>query len=113
MNAILHNHSFQFRSTFQVADMEVIRFIPQSLRFIGGYSNLVLRTIMKIPVEVIKNFSEDSVINIISGTWQDSSSSVMYNQTFNPIDKIIELYEKRLQDKDSVIALLKSLLEKK
>jgi len=35
------------------------------------------------------------------------------NPTFNPIDKIIELYEKRLQDKDNEIALLKSLLEKK
>jgi len=35
------------------------------------------------------------------------------NPTFNPIDKIIELYEKRLQDKDDEIALLKSLLEKK
>jgi len=72
-----------------------------------------IASIMKIPVEVIRNFSEDSVINIISGTWQDSSSSVMYNQTFNPIDKIIELYEKRLQDKDDEITLLKSLLEKK
>jgi len=36
----------------------------------------------------------------------------VYNPTFNPMDKIIELYEKRLQEKDNEIALLKNLLEK-
>ena len=72
-----------------------------------------IASIMKIPVEVIRNFSEDGVINIISSTLHDNSGSVLYNPTFNPIDKIIELYEKRLQDKDNEIALLKSLLEKK
>jgi len=71
-----------------------------------------IAAIMKIPVEVIKNFNEDGVINIISSTLHDGSGSVIYNPSFNPIDKVVELYDKRLQDKDEQIALLKSLLER-
>ncbi|MDR3047006.1 MAG: helix-turn-helix domain-containing protein [Bacteroidales bacterium] len=69
--------------------------------------------VMKVPVEAIKNFNEDGVINIISSTLHDNSGSVIYNPTFNPIDKIVELYEKLLTDKTEQIALLKSLLEQK
>jgi len=68
---------------------------------------------MKIPSEVIKNFNEDGVINIISSTLHDNSGSVMYNPTFNTVEKIVELYEKILAGKDEQIALLKSMLEKK
>jgi transcriptional regulator with XRE-family HTH domain len=68
---------------------------------------------MNIPVEAIKNFNEDGVINIVSSSLYDNSGSVVYNPTFNPIDKIIELYDKMLAAKDEQIALLKSLLEKK
>jgi transcriptional regulator with XRE-family HTH domain len=69
--------------------------------------------IMKIPVETIKNFNEDGVINIISSTLHDNSGSVMYNPSFNPVDKVVELYEKLLAEKDDQIALLKSLLDRK
>ena len=68
---------------------------------------------MKIPSEVIKNFNEDGVINIISSTLHDNSGSVMYNPTFDTVEKIVELYEKILAGKDEQIALLKSMLEKK
>lgn len=68
---------------------------------------------MKIPVEAIKNFNEEGIINIISNTFQDNSGAVMYSPTFNPIDKIAELYEKLLAEKDNLIAFLKSSLEKK
>ena len=67
---------------------------------------------MKIPVEAIKNFDESGVINIISSTLHDNSGSVFNNPVFNPTEKIIELYELRLKDKDEQIALLKSMLEK-
>jgi transcriptional regulator with XRE-family HTH domain len=65
---------------------------------------------MKIPVEAIKNFNEDGVINVISNTFNDSSGAVMYNPSFNPIDKIAELYEKLLVEKEKQIALLERLL---
>ena len=69
--------------------------------------------IMKIPVEAIKNFNEDGVINIISSSLHDHSGSIIYNPTFNPLEKVIELYEKNLKDKEEEIAFLRNLLEKK
>jgi len=68
---------------------------------------------MNIPVDAIKNFSEDGVINIISSSLHDNSGSVMYYPTFNPIDKVVELYEKLIAEKNEQINLLKSLIEKK
>ena len=55
--------------------------------------------IMNVPVDLIKNFNDESIINIISSTLHDHSGSVMYNPTFDPIDKIIELYEKIIRGK--------------
>lgn len=48
--------------------------------------------------EAIKNFSEEAVINIINNTFsdfKDNASAINYNCTlnFNPIDKLIEVYE--------------------
>jgi len=68
---------------------------------------------MNIPADAIKNFSEDNVINIISSSLHDNSGSVIYNPTFNPIDKIMELYEKLITEKNEEIKLLKELLHKK
>jgi len=69
--------------------------------------------VMEIPSEVIRNFSEDAAINIFSNTLHDHSCSVMYNPTFNSVEKIVELYEILLADKDEQIALLKKMLEVK
>ena len=59
-----------------------------------------------VTTEAIKNFNEEAAINIIATTFNshDNSTSVAYQSTFtfNPIDKIVELYE----------ALLKSEREK-
>ena len=68
---------------------------------------------MNIPADAIKNFNEDGVINIVSSSLHDNSGSVLYNPIFNPTDKVVELYEKLLAQKDEQIALLKEMLEKK
>ncbi len=68
---------------------------------------------LKVPVEAIKNFSEESAINIISSTLHDNAGSVFYNPTFNPIDKVVELYERLIKDKEAMIEELKKLIEKK
>ena len=65
--------------------------------------------IMKIPVEAIENFSDDGVINIISSSLHDNSGSMF----FNPLEKVIELYDKVIKSKDEEIAFLRNLLEKK
>jgi transcriptional regulator with XRE-family HTH domain len=64
--------------------------------------------ILKVPVEAIKNFDEQAAINIISNTFHDESSaySQNYKCTFNPIDKIVELYEALLKSEREKIELL-------
>jgi transcriptional regulator with XRE-family HTH domain len=44
-----------------------------------------------ISADAIKNFDEQATFNIISNTYHDNSASVHY--TFNPMEKIVELYE--------------------
>lgn len=55
--------------------------------------------VLNVKVDVIKNFSEDQAMNIISNTFSDQSSvyNSIYSPTFNPLDKVIELYERLLQ----------------
>jgi transcriptional regulator with XRE-family HTH domain len=65
--------------------------------------------------EGIKNFNEEAVFNIIGNNYHDNSSSVQYQCTFNPIDKLIEvyeenkkLYEQLLQSEREKVELLKN-----
>jgi len=67
---------------------------------------------MKIPADAIKNFDEDSAINIISNTVNNSDSATgnslfSYQPTFNPIDKIVEILERTIKEKDEEIARLR------
>ncbi|MFH7016377.1 helix-turn-helix domain-containing protein [Flavobacterium sp. FlaQc-47] len=55
-----------------------------------------------ISVEAIKNFSEESVFNYFN-TFNDNSQGTIgnhdgnYHCTFNPLDKVVELYERLVQ----------------
>lgn len=70
--------------------------------------------VLKVPVEAIKNFDEEAAINVIGNNYHDNSTSnVNYHCTFNPIDKIVELYEKLVASEKEKVALLEKLLEKK
>lgn len=66
---------------------------------------------LEVSVEGIKNFSEDTVLNIISNTFNDSAmlNAVNLQPTFNPIDKVVELYERLLQAEKEKVALLEQL----
>ncbi len=68
---------------------------------------------LKVPVEAIKNFDEEMAINVIGNTYHDNAvSNVNYGCTFNPIDKIIELYEEILKVEREKNALLERMLGK-
>lgn len=64
---------------------------------------------LEISVEALKNFSEDAFFNIIANTYNNTSndhstliaSSLNYQPTFNPLDKLLESYEenKRLYER--------------
>ncbi|WP_430613141.1 helix-turn-helix domain-containing protein [Flavobacterium sp. JP2137] len=72
--------------------------------------------ILEVPVEAIKEYSDDKVMNIINSTITDSP---IYNNfcTFNPLDKLIEaheenkkLYERLLEAEKEKVAYLEKLL---
>lgn len=71
--------------------------------------------------DAIKNFSDETVLNIISNTFNDSSmlNAVNLQPTFNPIDKVVslfeekeKLYERLLQAEKDKVVYLEKLLEK-
>jgi transcriptional regulator with XRE-family HTH domain len=79
---------------------------------------------LKIPVEAFQNFDEQQAINIISNTFHDFkdnsiASAMNYQCNFNPIDKVVELYdekialyERMLKEKDEMMARLEKLINK-
>ncbi|HAY3503376.1 TPA: helix-turn-helix transcriptional regulator [Elizabethkingia anophelis] len=78
--------------------------------------------VLKIPVEAIRNFDEQQVVNIISNTVttvNDNAIGVIVNNN-NPVGKIIqlheekmELYERMLKEKDEMMTRLEKLIDKK
>lgn len=75
--------------------------------------------ILKVPVEAIKNFDEEAAVAYIN-TFNDSSSNhgtignnYNCNLNFNPIDKMVELYERMLQQQKEMIDRLEKLIERK
>jgi len=72
--------------------------------------------ILKIPAEAIENFDEEQVINIISNSASfdncQQPAFFNYQPTFNPLDKMIELYERMLQQQKEMIEKLEKLLNK-
>ena len=75
---------------------------------------------LKIPVEAFQNFDEEQAINVISNTINNNDNATMtnpaifnYQPTFNPIDKMIELYERMLQQQKEMIEKLEKLIERK
>jgi transcriptional regulator with XRE-family HTH domain len=71
--------------------------------------------IMKLPVDAFKNMSDDQAVNIISNTFNDNANGYNYYPTFqfNPIEKMIELYERMLQQQKEMIEKLEKLIGKK
>jgi transcriptional regulator with XRE-family HTH domain len=64
---------------------------------------------LKIPVEAIQKFNEEAANNFINSFYDNSVSHVIGNfgtYNFNPIEKVIELYERMLREKDDLIEKL-------
>jgi len=74
-----------------------------------------------VPADVIRNFSEEAVFNIMGNTYDNGSSTINHNNcTFNPLDKLLEafdknekLYERLVQAEKEKVALLEKLLSEK
>lgn len=74
-----------------------------------------ISTILKVPVEAFQNFDEEQAVNVISNTFTSNDTSTLNainpNCTFNPIDKVVELYERLLQAEKEKVALLEKLIK--
>ena len=73
--------------------------------------------VLKVPIEAIKNFDEKSALNIISNTFTSNDTSTLnainYYPTFNPIDKIVELYDALVKSEKEKVELLQKILDEK
>lgn len=74
---------------------------------------------LKVPVDAIKNFDQETALNIFSNTYHDNSS-ILGTYNFNPIDKLLEaleenkkLYERLLQSEKEKNELLQRLFDEK
>lgn len=68
--------------------------------------------LLKVPAEAIKSFDEEAAINVIGNSYHDNSTSnVNYHCTFNPIDKIVELYDALVKSEKEKNELLQKLLD--
>jgi hypothetical protein len=71
--------------------------------------------ILRVPMEAIKNFNEESALNIISNTFTSNDTSTLnainYQPTFNPIDKIVELFEENKKLYEQLLASEREKLE--
>ncbi|AXP82945.1 helix-turn-helix protein [Mariniflexile rhizosphaerae] len=69
--------------------------------------------VLGVTKEAIENFSEEAVFNIMNNTFQDNSSNNNnYLCTINPLEKIVELYERLLKSEQDKIEYLEKLLNK-
>lgn len=71
---------------------------------------------MGVPEEAIKKFTEETAINIIASTLNDTSiasTNINPTLTFDPLDKIVELYERMLQAEREKVEFLQKLLDNK
>uniref|UniRef100_UPI00404B4B07 helix-turn-helix domain-containing protein n=1 Tax=Flavobacterium sp. TaxID=239 RepID=UPI00404B4B07 len=74
--------------------------------------------VLGVSPEAIKNFSDEGVLNIINNTFNTNDNGVgilktdNYSPTYNPLDKVVELYERLLQAEKDKVAYLEKLLNK-
>lgn len=71
-----------------------------------------IANILGVSAEAIKQFNEESILSVISNTFTSNDNSTInainLQPTFNPIDKVVELYERLLASEREKIELLKN-----
>lgn len=74
---------------------------------------------LHIPVEAIKNMTDETAVNIVANTFNShdtstlTAASISYYPAFNPIDKVVELYERMLKTEQEKVSLLQEALRDK
>ncbi|PWB18297.1 helix-turn-helix domain-containing protein [Flavobacterium sp. HTF] len=71
---------------------------------------------LDVTVEAIKNFSDEGVINYFNSFHDNivtTGSIFATDCTFNPLDKVVELYERLVQAEKDKVEYLEKFLDKK
>ncbi|MDA6072797.1 helix-turn-helix transcriptional regulator [Flavobacterium sp. AC] len=113
----------------QEALAQAIGTTQQSISIIEGSESVddeklkAIAEALGVPTEVIRNFSEEAVFNIIENTFDienNNGSAISYGCTFNPFDKLLEafeenkkLYQLLIQAEKEKVAFLEKLLNEK
>ena len=97
----------------------------QSISMIEGSENIdedklkVIAEALGVSSEAIKNYSDECVFNYFN-TFSDNSEGIFGNQgtfnnhcTFNPLDKVVELYERLVQVEKEKVEYLEKLFKVK
>jgi len=77
----------------------------------------VIAEALGVSADAIKNYSDEVVLNNIQnnheGSVIHSGPTVNHNCTFNPLDKIVELYERLVQAEKDKVEYLERLMKEK
>jgi len=72
--------------------------------------------VLGVSTEAIKNYSDETVLNNIQNNYEgsviNSGPTVNHNCTFNPLDKVVELYERLVQSEKDKVEYLEKLLKR-
>ena len=72
--------------------------------------------VLGVSAEAIKNYSDETVLNVINNTFTSHDNSTInainIQPNFNPLDKVVELYERLVQAEKDKVEYLEKLLKK-
>lgn len=68
---------------------------------------------LNVSVDAIKNFNEEAAINNIQNNYDSSVVNSQINYQYNPVEKIVELYEALLKSEREKTAMLQKMLDEK
>ncbi|WDF63634.1 helix-turn-helix domain-containing protein [Flavobacterium sp. KACC 22763] len=76
----------------------------------------VIATALGVSAESIKSFSDEGVVNYFNNVYDNDITDSIVNAnalecTFNPIDKIVELYERLVQAEKDKVEYLERLMK--
>ncbi|MBS7232097.1 helix-turn-helix transcriptional regulator [Flavobacterium psychroterrae] len=76
--------------------------------------------VLGVTIEAIENFTEESVFNFFNNFYDNSANNGQGNGntnhnvcTFNPLDKVVELYERLVQSEKEKVEYLENIIKGK
>ncbi|MFH7017538.1 helix-turn-helix domain-containing protein [Flavobacterium sp. FlaQc-47] len=114
----------ELRGMKQEVLAEAIGISQQTISSIEGSEEVEFKRLLEIAkilgvtVEAIENFSEESVFSFFNNFYDNSTAgSGVFNHpnqcTFNPLDKVIELYERLVQVEREKVEFMEKLMNGK